>query len=103
MIGLQGKRNGQAVVQFLAERVAQRLLLGPHLPGALTLSWEFACRMKGLKYGSAVEFKKEIYVGENNDIRITVEILYRRKWLVFKKQTLNGTETGLSECDMGTV
>ena len=45
MIGLQGKRNGQAVVQFLAECVAQRPLLGPHLPGALTLSWEFACRM----------------------------------------------------------
>lgn len=87
MIGLQGKRNGQAVVQFLAERVAQRLLLGPHLPGVLTLSWEFACRIKGLKYGSAVEFKKEeIYVGENNDIRITVEILYRQKWLVFKKR-----------------
>ena len=51
-----------------------------------------------------MEFKKEeIYVGENNDICITVEILYRRKCLAFKKQMLNGTETGLSECDMGTV
>ena len=29
MIGPQGKRNGQAVAQFLAEGVAQRPLLGP--------------------------------------------------------------------------